>query len=392
MPSIPAVGPVGIPTFAKLATISILSDLPEAVAGVITLLDGYHYDFTQDLDLLGSRLVCAGVVSIAGTSSETVILSSTGLVGTALLTSIYTLPMRNITITADIAVDINGDGTIALDWFAVNFEDCPVIGTIRDFDNFIMSFSAFLNSGPLTFDGVFGTSAFDTTFFNARAASSVIIVAATATISRRLRIVECSFVVLAGETGIKIVDDTVFTNSESYILSDVNFSGGGTYLDTTTYTSPKALFRMCVGITNSASVAHYYMNNNATATVIAITGTAVKIAGTTTDGPNVQQFTQTDNKGQSTGHLTEFFQVSVSASLTSGNNNQLSIYIAKNGVLDPASKMTATANAGGRLESVQTISVISLGNTDYFEVWLANETSTTNVVVENLQVIAKKIG
>ncbi len=377
--------------YAKVVTVAAKSDLPSPVGGVITLAAGYNYHFTQAVDLTGDRLVCAGTVAITGTSSETASLSSTGLVGTALITSSYTLPMQNISITADVAVGLDGGGAAALDWKAVNFVDCPTVGTIANFANFIMESSAFLNSAGLTFDGTGATVAFETTLFEARAGGTLLTVAATASISRRLRITYSSFVVLAGETGIAVPDPTAFSNNETYILDTVNFAGGGTYLSGADETDAETLFSGCVGIANSTSVAHYYMTGNATSTAIAVPGTAVKAAGTTASGPNVQEFTQTSNRATYNGNLTVFYQVSVTASLVSSNNKQLSVYVAKNGVVDVSSQMGATSNAGGRVESTSTLSVLQLAPTDYFEVWVANDTNTANITVENLQVVAKRI-
>ena len=130
-------------------------DLPTPVSGVITLGNNITYFITKTIDLTGDRIV-AGVNSvIIGGSSENCILKSTGLSSsTALITSVYSLPMRSITITHGTALNLDGDGTTtALDWFGVNFTDCATVGTIKDYTNFVMSDSAFLNSGNLTFDG-----------------------------------------------------------------------------------------------------------------------------------------------------------------------------------------------------------------------------------------------
>ena len=108
------------------------SDFPTAVAGVITLLDNYTYFITTTVDLLGDRLVCGINTTIIGGSSENCRIKSTGLTGTALITSNYSLPIRNITIEADVALNLQGDGvTTALDWFGVNFTDCATVGTKR---------------------------------------------------------------------------------------------------------------------------------------------------------------------------------------------------------------------------------------------------------------------
>ena len=109
-------------------------DFPEAVAGVITLANDVTYYITGLVDLTGDRIVAGQNTTILGASSENCILKSTGLSSsTALITSVYSLPMRNITITHGTALNLDGDATTtALDWFGVNFTDCATVGTIKD--------------------------------------------------------------------------------------------------------------------------------------------------------------------------------------------------------------------------------------------------------------------
>src|SRR5574343_1090979 len=118
-------------------------------------LEDYHtYIVTTDVDLNGDRIV-GGINSVLiGYSSENCSLTSIGLTD-PLITSNYTLPIRNITIKdVDIALDLDVDSnTMALDWFGVNFENVPTIGTIKNISNFVFNQGAFLNSQGLTFDG-----------------------------------------------------------------------------------------------------------------------------------------------------------------------------------------------------------------------------------------------
>jgi len=181
-------------------------DFPTPVSGVITLVDNYTYFITKTIDLTGDRLV-GGVNSvIIGGSSENCILKSTGLSSsTALITSVYSLPIRNITITHGTALNLDGDGTTtALDWFGVNFKDCAIVGTIKDYSNFVMSDGAFLNSGNLTFDGTIGTIGMSNCLFDCTTGATALILPSTLVVSRRFRVIYSSFVVLSGETGISV--------------------------------------------------------------------------------------------------------------------------------------------------------------------------------------------
>ena len=368
-------------------------DLPTPVSGVITLVDNYTYFITKTIDLTGDRLVCGVNTVIIGGSSENCILKSTGLSSsTALITSVYSLPIRNITITHGTALNLDGDGTTtALDWFGVNFTDCATVGTIKDYTNFVMSDGAFLNSGNLTFNGTIGTIGMSNCLFDCTSGSTALILPSTLTVSRRFRVIYSSFVVLSGETGIS-VDASTTISSERYILDTVNFSGGGTYTSGVTYTDNKALFVNCVGITNTSTKGFMYMLNNTTDTAIGVpnTNVFVKATGTTTSGTN-SKFTHTTNRLTYNGAFTSSFLVTVNATVRSGGTNQsVSIGVAKNGTIIAESEgiiRTATANVehGGSTQAV-----LEMVSTDYVELFVKN-TSSTDIRVTDFNFNVVKI-
>lgn len=354
-------------------------DLPTPVGGVITLVDNYTYFITKTIDLTGDRLV-GGVNSvIIGGSSENCILKSTGLSSsTALITSVYSLPIRNITITHGTALNLDGDGTTtALDWFGVNFTNCATVGTIKDYSNFVMSDSAFLNSGNLTFDGTIGTIGMSNCLFDCATTSTALILPSTLTVSRRFRVIYSSFVALSGETAIS-VDAGATISSERYILDTVNFSGGGTYTSGVTYTDNKALFVNCVGITNTSTKGFMYMLNNTTDTTIGVANANVwvKANGTTTSGTN-SKFTHTTNRLTYNGAFTNSFLITLNATVRSaGTSQSISIGVAKNGTIITESEgivRTATANVehGGSTQAV-----VEMVSNDYVELYVRNTSST----------------
>ncbi len=351
------------------------NDFPPAVANVITLANEVTYFITTTIDLTGDRLVGGTNNAIIGGSSESCILKSTGLSsGTALITSVYSLPMRNITITHGTALNLDGDGTTtALDWFGVNFTDCATVGTIKDYTNFIMADSAFLNSQGLTFDGSIGTIGMSNCLFDCRTSGTAFILPSTLTVTRRFRIIYSSFVVLSGETGIN-VNASASIGDERYILDTVNFSGGGTYTSGVAYTDNKALFVNCVGITNTSTKGFMYMVNNATDTTIGVSNVNVwvKASGTTTSGTN-SKFTHTTNRLTYNGAFTGSFLVTVNATTRSATSNQsISIGVAKNGTIIAESEgiiRTTTANVehGGSTQAV-----LEMVSTDYVELFVRN--------------------
>lgn len=378
----------------NIVFVSSKSDLPTAVSNVITLLDSVTYYFTTIVDLLGDRIVCGQNTVILGASSENCYLKSTGLnSSTALITSVYSLPIRNISFTHGTVFNLDGDGTTtALDWFGINFVDCATIGTIKDYSNFVMGDSAFLNSAGLTFDGSIGTIAFGNCLFDTSTGGTAITLASTLTVTRRFRIIYSSFVTLSGETSLNVSSSATISD-ERYILDTVNFSGGGTYISGVTQTSNKTLFTNCVGITNTTTRGFYYMVNNTTDTPIGVPNVNVwvKALGTTTADSNNSKFTHTNNRLTYTGAFNTSFLISVNTAVRSGASNQnISIGIAKNGIILANSEMTIRTSTSNQEHPGSTQYQIDLVTNDYVELFVKN-TNSTDVRVSDLNFSVVKI-
>jgi len=383
----PDVGNIG-----KLQVVNHVSDLPLASGGAITLADNVTYFFVGTIDLLGSRLLAGVNTCLIGGSSENSRIKSTGLAGTALVTSNYSLPMRNITIEADVALNLDGDGTTtALDWFGVNFTDCPTIGTVKDYTNFIMTDCAFLNSANLTLDGTIGTVGLLQCLFDGRAGQQTFILPSSLVITRRFRVIYSAFVVLSGETGLN-VSNTASIPVEGYILDTVNFSGGGTYTTGLGFSDNKSLWLNCRGVANSASIAQMTMSANATITVITTPGVAVKAAGTTTLRAISQRFTMpSSNRLTYGGAIQRDFKCLAVATFTGGVNDKIGIYIALNGTVLPESEIYATANAAGRAENIVCQTIVNMVQNDYIEIFVENDSDADDIVVTDLNVIVEAL-
>ena len=370
------------------------SDLPTASSGIITLGDSITYFFTAIVDLTGDRLVCGLNTVILGASSENCYIKSTGLSSsTALITSVYSLPIRNISFTAGKVFNLDGDGTTtAIDWFGINFVDCTTIGTIKDYTNFVMGDSAFLNSSGMTFDGSIGTIAFGNCLFDTSTGGTAITLASTLTVSRRFRIIYSSFVTLSGETSLNVSASATISD-ERYILDTVNFSGGGTYISGVTQISNKTLFTNCVGIANTTTRGFYYMVNNTTDTPIGVVNVNVwkKALGTTTADSNNSKFSHSSNRLTYTGAFNTSFLVTVNTAVRAGASNQnISIGIAKNGTILPNSEMTIRTSTSNQEHPGSTQYQIDLITNDYVELFVKN-TNQTDVRVSDLNFSVVKI-
>ena len=377
-------------------TVCNKSDLPDAVGGVITLEPEVVYYFCGDIDLTGDRLVLGEDTCILGGSSENASLTSTGLgASDYLITTDWTFPCRHITfqnVNRAIGVNLLGastDTNLALDWTGVNFTGCAVNIRCGDIDNFIFDKGAVLGGGELQFFGDAGTIALNNSLFAGDgSAESLVRIESTANITRRFRSIYSSYVAF-GSTNAITFDASATVNNEGYILDTCNFGGGSTYLVGVDHTDNKALFVNNVGITNSADVSQYYMNGNATATVIGSIGVPVKVAGTTTSASVTSKFTNTDNRATYVGSLRKFFKVLVTLSVVSGNGHQIGVYIAKNGTVLPESEIYVTTNASGRAENAVAQTKVELTANDYIEIWVENQTAVNNVTVSELNVIVE---
>lgn len=373
------------------------SDLPAAVDGVITLQAGKTYYFLGDIDLQGDRLETGGVVTILGTSSETSSITSTGLgASTPLLTSHYIMPVRFITfkgVGTGIYIDDDGgaNAPLAIDWLGVNFLNVDNVGEIGSVDNFIYDTGAFLSSQNLRFTGTIGTAALNNSLFSGDGSAKPILeIAATATITRRFRVIYSSIIAFGSTTGI-VASTSATIPVEGFILDTVNFSGGSTYTSGVEFDDNKSRWSENRGVSNSAAISNYYMNGNATPTIISAIGTAVKVAGTTTSASITQKFTNTDNRATYNGAILRDFKVTVVLSAISGNNNEVGIYIAKNGTLVTESEVYITTNSGGRAEGGVAQTIVALNQDDYIEVFVENSTSDADITVSELSVVVEAL-
>lgn len=378
---------------SNLKFICTKSDLPTAVDGVITLSANTTYFFTDVVDLTGDRLVCGANTTILGASSENCRIKSTGLIGTALISSNYSLPMRGITIEADVALNLDGDGvTTAIDWFGVNFTNCANVGTIRDFSNFIMTDCALLSSSNLIFDGSFGTIGFDQCLFSGIAGQTTLTIASTATITRRLRIIYSSFVAFGGATALN-VNSSASIPTQGFILDTVNFSGGATYLGGINHTSLKSLFSNCIGIINTTNAGHYRLDNNATVTTISASDTWTLVEGTSSEGyGNSPKWIHSNQRLTYIGNVTQDFYISGVFTVESAFNLQtLAVTLGLNGTPQDNEAIEIRVQQSNQPYTITGVGLVSISNGDYIELFVKNMNTSQNITVTNFNVIIQKI-
>jgi hypothetical protein len=370
-----------------------VNDFPTPVLGVITLVDNVSYIIVTHVDLLGARIQ-GGVNSVLiGLSSENCSLTSTGLTGAPLISSIYSMPIRNLAIKDveqgfyfDREIGVN---VIALDWTGVNFVNCGIGGEIKEVDNFIFDKGIFVECGPIIFSGAIGTIGMGNNLYRGDgSAGNLIEITSTCVISRRFRLVYSSVIAFGSTVAIDVQAGATIP-VESFILDTVNFSGGSTYLNGLSSSDNETNISNCKGIENTSEVSQYYMNGNTTATTITATNTPVKVAGTTNSAPVTQKFVNTNNRSTYVGSLVRYFYITGTVSCESGNNNEVGIFIYKNGTQITSSEIYSTMSGNGRGENITVQALVLLSTDDYIEIFTENRTSANDVTVTEMNIITK---
>lgn len=135
----------------------------------------------------------------------------------------------------------------------------------------------------------------------------------------------------------------------------------------------------------------HYARNVASATTISVAGTYVKAAGTTTlhKGDDMDDDSSTNNRLKYTAALTKNFLVVASLSFTSASSSQvLGFKLAKNGTVIDNSVARRSHGTGSDIGTATITTHISLAQNDYLEVWVTNETTATNVTLNEFSLMA----
>lgn len=136
------------------------------------------------------------------------------------------------------------------------------------------------------------------------------------------------------------------------------------------------------GIGDSRDDSLVSIQANASETVISVAGTAVKMVGTWADEGS-SRFTVTEIGGRMTyvGEREARLPISVTVSIltAAGGDKQVSAYVAINGAVVTATKIEATAS-NNKAGTVTLIWQHVFQENDFVEIFLANESDTTNVI------------
>jgi len=164
--------------------------------------------------------------------------------------------------------------------------------------------------------------------------------------------------------------------------------GGLTPLENITVDDVRWLFKDNTGYQNTFRDALIYFRSNSTDTVITTASTPVLVAGTWIEERSSQFTTTAAGRITFNAELTQVFPVDVSFGLvaaTGGAGINIRVYIAVNGsIISAASIAVTTDSSTSRTGFIPW--QLELSQNDYIEIWLENNTNTTDVTVEDITV------
>jgi len=137
-------------------------------------------------------------------------------------------------------------------------------------------------------------------------------------------------------------------------------------------------------IVESLRNGHGEISTNASAeTSIAVAGTYVKMAGTSTLSPNDHNWAMpVDNRLTYGGTANRVVHLALTVSFTAaGNNKEIRMRVAKNGTTVARSEIRRFVSTGADLGSTALHHFDNVAPTDFFELFVTNMTDTTNLTV-----------
>lgn len=135
---------------------------------------------------------------------------------------------------------------------------------------------------------------------------------------------------------------------------------------------------------------NYFDFNSNSVTDITTAATWIKLNTVTTQGFFNNGLIHTNNRVTNSSNK-KIVQLEGIASLSSGNNNEIHVAFFKNNIIVPCSEQSTVTSSGGKKDAIPFQCVVELDTNDYVEVWVKNETSTSNVTLTNINVIIKEL-
>ena len=178
-------------------------------------------------------------------------------------------------------------------------------------------------------------------------------------------------------------------NDGAFFLDGSRFNPASNPIPNISSSDVKARFRNCSGINNTYVGAAWEVTASA-ATSIASANTLYKMAGTTTYSEEHWFSNSTNNACVYDSTIGIEAEVDFSLSFTGGNNDVMGVQIRQwdnsaSSYVDIGPRHTATLNGGPsgvRAENISGFAFATLAQNDRIEVWIENQSDTTNITTD----------
>lgn len=363
--------------------VTSINDFPTAVGGVITLDANKQYLISNNINLGTTRLELQDGTEVNGAGPFVTTLTYTGT-GALFTWEDSRVVISNLGISA-----VNGslfDGSDPLGQKAALLDklyviECDSIGSFSDMS--ILKIEdveiAQVNTNGMTFAGTFDVLTF---------AASVVKIGAGALFDFGTAVF--SGIDIMGNV-FDITDPSVELLKGAVSSGNIATGGIGALVNNRILTNTPALTNISADnrrwwffindrLKDSRNDGTVSMQGNSTATTIGSTSTPVLVAGTFTVGAVAGFSVTTAGRLTFTAEKPERLPVDAQISLTAaGTNQDVSIYIAKNGSVIAGSRMSV--NAGANVAHVSTSWQVDFVLNDYVEIFVQNATATNAVTV-----------
>ncbi|MNU72489.1 hypothetical protein D3C71_619550 [compost metagenome] len=360
--------------------VKTVADFPAPVAGVITLVSGIEYEINGTITLTTPINLNGCTVKGDDSSNDKLIYTGAG----ALFTGDKTGNLRYLTLTAASGSVFNINALATAQNMLV--QNCFIlgsnsVGTITGVGGtvFFSTVAYFSNTNGITFQNdnnvVLNNMLWDASNFNIyeRFIGTFNVVQLLGGDRLTSSVNSATALHISGITSIN-------AGSAKVIM----FVGTGTYV-TGTFTNAWEVEATGLNTQKDGVAGGNMYITVPVATTFALANTPVKVLGTTASANLYRMTHPTNNRLTYTGSKTRSFLISSSLSITQPSSNRyFSFYIAKNGVIIPESRQDVKVVNSTDQVSLTISAWATLAPGDYVEVWVENQSATTNMTVQTL--------
>ena len=365
--------------------VKTIADLPAPVGGIITLVAGVLYEINGTITLADKINLNGCAMQGDDAANDKIIYTGTG----EMFTGNKAGNISYLTLTAasgkvfNIAGGSTNQNLIVQNCF---FIGCNAVGTIDGIGGtvFFSTAAYFFNTNGIIFQNcnnvVLNNTLWDISNSN---------------IYERFIGAFNVIQILGGDRLVSSTNSAIATHVAGITslvagsIKVVMFVGSGTYVSGTFSNSWEVEASGLNTEKDDVAAGNLYISTPVT-TVIAAVNTPVKILGTTTSTNLFRVTSPTNNRLTYTGAKSRRFQVICSLTATQPSSNKFfSFYIAKNGVILTESRQEVKIINSTDQGPVTLSCTLNMSPNDYIEVWVENETSTTNITIQTMNLAIK---